>query len=115
MYTISKEPSGEFTLIVINRRFVRGHIAGSGDNLFLKLVLQDWEWLHLKKNDEVPVVTDRFEGTVRIVTATCCPGGEPEAWVVLKPVGPLPKHHPPAVEVRASAVARFPTYVPLTD
>lgn len=94
-------------MILINQRYIRGHVNRAGSDLFLKLVLAEWDGLRLEKNATVSLVTDEHEGSYRILSSIRCPGGESEAWAILRPTGPLPKEHPPAVEVRVAYAVRF--------
>ena len=94
-------------LLLINRRYIRGHVSRAGNDLFLKIVLDDWDFLRVGKDATLALVTDEHEGTYRVVQAIRCPGGESIAWVILRRIGPLAKDHPPAGEVRVSYAVRL--------
>lgn len=85
-------------LLLINRRYIRGHVSRAGNDLFLKIVLDDWDSMYVRKDSTVALVTNEHEGSYRVVQAIRCPGGESEAWAILRRVGPLPKGHEPAAE-----------------
>ena len=88
--------------VLLNRRIVRAVARDVGESAYLRVMLDDWDWLKITAGIEVPMVTNGQEGTYRVTQAIRCPGGEPEAWVWLRRIGPLPNDHPPAVEVRTS-------------
>ena len=94
-------------MIMLGRRYARGHVTDVKEALFLRLVLADWDMHYLKKGVRVPLVTDEQEGTYAVTAEIRCPGGEPIAWAWLQRIGPLPNDHPPANEVRVSYAAQY--------
>ena len=94
-------------MLLLNRRYARGCVNRAGNDLFLKLVLDDWDRLNARQGDIVAFVTNDHAGSYRVLQTVRCPGGEAEAWVILRPAGPLPKGHMPAEEARASFAAQF--------
>lgn len=94
-------------MLLINRRYIRGYVGRAGNDLFLKLVLEDWDRLYVRKDERLALISDEHDGTYRVMQAIRCPGGEPEAWVILRPVEPLPKGHEPAEEARRAFAVQF--------
>jgi hypothetical protein len=94
-------------VLLINRRYVRGSVNRAGNDLFIQAVLDEWDQLRIEKDSVVAFVSDEYEGSFRILSAIRCPGGEQEAWAILRRTGPLPKGHITAKEARTSYAVRF--------
>ena len=94
-------------MLLINRRYVRGSVTRAGNDLFIQTVLNEWDELRIENGSVVAFVSDEYEGSFRVLSAIRCPGGEPEAWAILRRVGPLPKGHIAAKEARTNYAVRF--------
>ena len=81
-------------MILLNRKFVRGFVSNTDDGVFLRLVLEDWNWYSFGKNVRIELQTEQTSGFYRVISSIRCPGGEPEAWIWLCKMGELPTDHP---------------------
>ena len=68
-------------MIHLNGRLVRATLSPGRDGVLFRIDLHDWDWSRVRVRDEICLNLNGEDQHFRVRSVTCCPGGEPEAWV----------------------------------